>query len=100
MVEHRAEIIEVRQVSDSAIAILARCCGDEMTDSWHTLYDLENLEQHLAEHPQRVAERHARIDAHLQKVAQLGHAITKGHVTQGHCQHCGRGIQGTSTESI
>ena len=74
---HKAEVIEVRQVSDQHLAILARCCGDEMTDSWHTLSDLENLE----------------------KAAALGHTITKGHFIPGHCPHCNRGKHGTNTLS-
>lgn len=97
--EHMAKVVEVKHVSDGAVAILARCCDDEMTDSWHTLYDLENLEMHLQEHPKRVAERHSKIDAVLQRATALGHTTTRGHVVVGKCDACGRGSIGTKTHS-
>ena len=38
--EHTAKTIEFKQLSDGALAVRVRCCDDETTDSWHTVYDI------------------------------------------------------------
>ncbi len=35
--EHKTEVVEVQHVSDTMIAVRLRCCGDESTDSVHTI---------------------------------------------------------------
>lgn len=35
---HAAKQIHIKELSDGAIAVHMRCCGDESTDQWHTLY--------------------------------------------------------------
>jgi hypothetical protein len=37
---HVAVIVDKKQLADGAIAICVRCCGDPMSDSWHTHYDV------------------------------------------------------------
>jgi hypothetical protein len=35
--EHKTEVVEVQHVADTLIAVRLRCCGDESTDSVHTI---------------------------------------------------------------
>jgi hypothetical protein len=35
--EHRTEVIDVQHLADTMIAVKLRCCGDESTDSVHTI---------------------------------------------------------------
>lgn len=34
---HDTAIVEVKEVSDEQVAYRIRCCGEAMTDSWHTV---------------------------------------------------------------
>lgn len=35
--EHKTEVIEVQHLADTMVAVRLRCCGDESTDSVHTI---------------------------------------------------------------
>lgn len=35
---HTTEIVETKQIADELFAVRFRCCGDEKTDSWHTMH--------------------------------------------------------------
>lgn len=35
--EHKTEVIDVQHLADTMIAVRLRCCGDETTDSVHTI---------------------------------------------------------------
>ncbi len=64
--DHIAEAIRYRHVADGAVAVLARCCGDSSTDSWHSFYDVakmsdEDITKEVQEHVQRKAEHHAAV---------------------------------------
>jgi hypothetical protein len=57
---HKTEIISTRQVSDEAVAITIRCCGNSKTDSTLTIYGVgrltsENLAADIDRHHDRVA---------------------------------------------
>jgi hypothetical protein len=57
---HKTEIISTRQVSDEAVAITIRCCGNSKTDSTLTIYGVgrltaEKLAADIDRHHDRVA---------------------------------------------
>jgi hypothetical protein len=65
-VDHTAEAIRFRHLSDGAVAVFATCCGIEQDGSWHTMYDLaklpqEDIAKQVAAHVQRKAEHHAAV---------------------------------------
>lgn len=37
MSEHNVAVVEKKKISDGSISVRLRCCGDDLTDSWHTL---------------------------------------------------------------
>ena len=61
---HTAEALEHKHVADGVVAVLAGCCGDHRTHSWHTFYDTaamtpEQIRAEVQSHVDRVAQRHA-----------------------------------------
>jgi hypothetical protein len=64
-VVHTAEAVRVISLADGAVAIAARCCGDESTTSHHTVYDItlsmteDDLRAQVQAHVERVANHHA-----------------------------------------
>jgi hypothetical protein len=70
---HKSEIVAWKQVNDTTIAFLARCCGDESTDSWHTVSNLHTFENAQVEksvkvHMSNVESKHlaaARVREHI-----------------------------------
>jgi hypothetical protein len=74
---HVAKVIEKKQLSDGAIAIRLRCCGDPSTDSIATLYVKADTDvaAWAAKEKTRVQDAHARmlaahvaLDSLLEKV--------------------------------
>ena len=60
--EHVTTIVSTRQVSDEAVAITIRCCGNSKTDSTLTIYGVgrltpEKLASDIDRHHDRVAEK-------------------------------------------
>ena len=37
MTTHASKLIGRKKLTDGQFAVLIRCCGDQTTDSWHTL---------------------------------------------------------------
>lgn len=37
MSEHNVAVFEKKKIADGSILVRLRCCGDETSDSWHTL---------------------------------------------------------------
>lgn len=64
---HNAKIIRAVQLSDGEIAILARCCDDPSTDSWHTMKVTPTLDLAASKtsHCSRVGELHT----HMSKIS-------------------------------
>lgn len=62
---HNAKIIRAVQLSDGEIAILARCCDDPMTDSWHTMKVTSTLDVATSKqlHCSRVGDLHNQISS-------------------------------------
>ncbi|HLW79107.1 MAG TPA: hypothetical protein VKU44_05850 [Terriglobia bacterium] len=67
--------MEVVEASDGALAVRARCCDDESTESVLTVYQLartnEEIDAEVAEHLARVAGQHAdreRAKAHIARL--------------------------------
>ena len=60
---HNAKIIQAVQLSDGEIAILARCCNDPSTDSWHTMKVTPTLDLATSKqlHTTRVGNLHSLI---------------------------------------
>lgn len=61
--QHTTTVIETKVLSDAAIAVLCRCCDDQTTDSWHTIYVTPStteaeLDQEITAHVSRVHARH------------------------------------------
>jgi len=56
---HKAEVIEVKELTDEDVAYKVRCCGDKSTDSWHSAKITADHTASLDAHTQRVAELHA-----------------------------------------
>lgn len=70
---HTTEIVEVKHVADELLSVLVRCCGDEKTDSWHTMHadvyvDDSKLQASLEHAHNRVRQTHA---AHLAAIEKL-----------------------------
>lgn len=34
---HKTEVMEMKQLADGLFAIRVRCCGQDITNSWHTM---------------------------------------------------------------
>ena len=64
---HKAEIVDVQHGADGHLAVRIRCCGDESTDSIHTIYELHRLD--------------AELDANVQKCLE---AVEKLHAARDH----------------
>jgi len=70
---HTTEIVDVKHVADELLAVKVRCCGDEKTDSWHTMHatvytDEAKLQEGLQRAQKRVADVHK---AHLAAQSKL-----------------------------
>jgi hypothetical protein len=70
---HTTQVVETKQVSDEAITVRIRCCGNEKTDSVLTIYNVVNLTQ---------AQIEAQVDKHHDRVAAKcgGMAKAKSHL--------------------
>lgn len=79
---HRTEIMEHKQIADGLFAIRVRCCGEEITDSWHTMApavinDPVQLAASVQWKHERVAELHqASQIAATQLHAMVGTSVT------------------------
>lgn len=61
---HTTEVVEVKEVSDELVSHRIRCCGEEITDSWHT------VSVHAADHDASLEEAKTRVQkTHEAKVA-------------------------------
>lgn len=61
---HTVEILEIKEVSDELVSYRLRCCGEELSDTWHTLSVL------IPDHDGQLESRKAEIAArHQAKVA-------------------------------
>lgn len=61
---HDPQIISIQQISDGAIAVRVRCCGDPSTDSSYTEFftpdtDFTSVQSNIESHKTRVADQHA-----------------------------------------
>jgi hypothetical protein len=59
---HLTEIIKMEQLSDEAVGVTVRCCGNKATDSVLTIYgiakmDAEKLSEYIDLHHDRVASK-------------------------------------------
>jgi hypothetical protein len=64
---HKAGVIDHRQISNGAIAVRGRCCGDPATDSTATIYltgaETEaEIQALIQEHLGRIEARHAAVE--------------------------------------
>lgn len=67
---HTTEIVgKPKQVSDEAIAVTIRCCGDPKSDSTLTIYGIGKI---------TADELNAQIDAHHDRVAAKHHGMGTG----------------------
>jgi hypothetical protein len=56
---HNTEVVEVVELGDEIVAYRVRCCGEKLTDSWHSASVVApDLEQSLQSHKDRVAALH------------------------------------------
>jgi hypothetical protein len=56
---HTPEVIETKECNDEQVSYLIRCCGDPMTDSWHTFsVAVLNIEEQLVDRKNGVATKH------------------------------------------
>lgn len=69
---HEPKIVDIQELAGGLLAVRARCCDDETTDSVLTLGELHRTE----------AEIDANIAAHLAKIATLHQATehAKAHI--------------------
>jgi hypothetical protein len=72
---HKAEVISVEHVADGILAVKARCCDDETTDSVLTVLELhradEEIDADVANHLARVEKLHHardRAKAHIERL--------------------------------
>jgi hypothetical protein len=67
--EHTTKIVRTQQMSDEALAITIRCCGNPKTDSVLTIYDVGKLSPSQLE---------ADVDKHHDRVSQKCQAMNSG----------------------
>jgi hypothetical protein len=74
---HKAEVTEVHAPADGMIAVRARCCGDQSTDSVLTIMELHRedaeIDQDIAAHLARVEKLHearSRALAHIERLTK------------------------------
>ena len=61
---HDIQIVEIKEVGDELVAYRIRCCGEDMTDSWHT------VSVHALDHEQSLEVAKYRVQkTHEAKVA-------------------------------
>lgn len=61
---HTPEIIHIEALTDGAVSVRVRCCGDPLTDSIHKQHftaetDLADVRAKIETHKTRVADLHA-----------------------------------------
>lgn len=82
MSNHSVEILEYRKLSDGQFAALARCCGDDMHRSWHTMgspviCDQSKLNDSISWFVNRVASQHeAALQADVALQNLVGTSVT------------------------
>jgi hypothetical protein len=79
---HTAKIIETKKLADGAIAVLARCCDDPSTDSWHTIYNLHakessDIQREATDHASNVEMKHLATQRADQALADLQNLISQ-----------------------
>lgn len=65
---HSVTAVKVERISNGAIAVHLRCCGNPSTDHPHTMYrlhlsDTATIDKKLAEAAKDVADQHASVNA-------------------------------------
>ncbi len=89
MSEHNVAVVEKKKIADGSISVRLRCCGDESSDSWHTLqltHEARNPDEEGGVHACAPEEVQAWLDgrkvvvanlheAHLQADALLGSLV-------------------------
>jgi hypothetical protein len=73
---HQVSIEEYRQLNDGMIAVRARCCGAESTDSWLTMSaqvmnDDAQRETSIQAHCERIASQHEAMNTALASLPKL-----------------------------
>lgn len=71
---HVSKVVEVREINDEYVAYRLQCCGEAMTDSWHTLAVTVGDADHdtfLATKLEEVAAKHAAKQAAMQRAARV-----------------------------
>lgn len=69
---HDTQIVDVKEVNDEQVAYRIRCCGEEATDSWHTVsVHAADHEASLEAAKQRVQKTH---EAKVQWRKKMGRA--------------------------
>lgn len=72
---HTLEITETKQLADGAIAVCIRCCDNQMSDSWHTIYTAGKTQEDIQTLiDQRMADVAALHDA-TQTAASLANSL-------------------------
>ncbi len=74
---HETKIIRAIRLSDGAIAVWVQCCGDPLSDSCLTAYDMEGIEQATEEHRQRAAAQQEKILTAEEKLKELMGQVDK-----------------------
>lgn len=70
---HEAVVVDFRELNDEYLSYCIRCCGDEKTDSWHTISVHVGDAAHdaiLEAQRQAVAARHAAKASALARAKQ------------------------------
>jgi len=68
---HIVKHIEVKQLSDGAVAVLSRCCDDSKTDSWLTIKSVDAKDRVVAaldRQASRVSKQHEMMQNSLAMV--------------------------------
>lgn len=73
---HKAKHIEIKQLSDGAIAVKTRCCDDPSTDSWITVYvkpesTEEELQLSLDTHAAKIENQHEAMSLHMKTISRI-----------------------------
>ncbi len=74
MSEHNVAVVDRKPVADGSISVRLRCCGNESTDSWHTLqltHEAHNPDEDGGVHSCTPEEVQAWLDGRKTVVANL-----------------------------
>lgn len=74
---HTAAIVEFRELNDEFISYCIRCCGDNKTDSWHTISVHVSDAEHDANLTDQQAAVAARHEAKVKALARAGQTVSK-----------------------